>query len=236
MQSAGTLTFVTREQLVYDHLRQAIVRGQWGPDDPIVGSRVASQLGVSRITLANALKRLSGEGFVRLTPHKEAFVSPLSTEDVEEIYTMRAALEGEIVAFAARRVTAADLADLRAANRHVVMLATGDDVAAVRALDHAFHARLRAIANTPRLATAIGNLVDQCEYYRARLLDVRRLSMPSAEAHDRLLEALEARDSDSLRTLAREHVVAGMHSVLAVLEQDPHTPKAVHRNRRQIHD
>jgi DNA-binding GntR family transcriptional regulator len=225
MQPAGALAFRTREQLVYDHLRQAIVRGQWGPDDPIVGSRVAGQLGVSRITLANALKRLSGEGFVRLTPHKEAFVSALSTDDVEEIYTMRAALEGEIVAFAARRVTAADLAALRTANYDLARLATGHDVAAVRALDHAFHARLRTIANAPRLETAIGNLVDQCEYYRVRLLDLRRLSMPSAEAHDRLLQALEARDADHLRTLAREHVLAGMRSVLEVLAQSSRTPK-----------
>lgn len=219
MQSTLELAFRTREQLVYDHLRQAIVHGQWGPDDPIVASRIAGQLGVSRITIANALKRLAGEGFVRLTPHKEAFVAPLSSDDVEEIYTMRAALEGEIVVFAARCVTAADVAALRAANRELADRAAGDDVAAVRALDHAFHARLRAIAGKPRLATAIGNLVDQCEYYRARLLDVRRLSMPSAEAHERLLNALEARDADRLRALAREHVLGGMRSVLAALEQ-----------------
>ena len=63
MQSARvrSLEFRTREQLVYEFLRRAITEGRWGPNDPIVGSRVAEELGVSRITIANALKRLAAQ-------------------------------------------------------------------------------------------------------------------------------------------------------------------------------
>ncbi len=43
--------------------------------------------------------------------------------------------------------------------------------------------------------------------------------MPSASAHEALLEAIQARDGERLRALAREHVLAGMRSVLAVLDQ-----------------
>ena len=66
MQSARvrSLEFRTREQLVYEFLRRAITEGRWGPNDPIVGSRVAEELGVSRITIANALKRPRRRGAV----------------------------------------------------------------------------------------------------------------------------------------------------------------------------
>src|SRR5581483_10447244 len=117
------------EQLVYDFLRRAITEGRWGPDDPIIGSRVAAELGVSRITVANALKRLAGEGFVRLTPHKEAFVAPLDPAEIEEIYIMRAALEAEAASRAARRSTTAQLARLRTMNEQLRQVQHSADTA-----------------------------------------------------------------------------------------------------------
>ncbi len=122
--------FRTREQLVYDSLRRAITEGRWGPDDPIVGSRVADELGVSRITIANALKRLAGEGFVRLTPHKEAFVAPMDPREIEEIYVMRGALEAEAVFFACRRARPADVRELRRLNERIGKLGPNRDPSA----------------------------------------------------------------------------------------------------------
>lgn len=218
MRPVPTPVFQTREQLVYDYLRRAIVQGTWGPDDPIVTSRVAADLGVSRITIANALKRLAGEGFVRLTPHKEAFVARITADEVEEIYLMRAALEAEAAASACARATAADLAELHRLNQRLGSVERDSDVAVVRAADHAFHARLRAIAGMPRLAQTIANLADLCEYYRARLLDTSHLAVPTAAGHQELLQALEARDVERVRAFAREHVLRGMRTVLAALE------------------
>jgi len=72
----------TREQATYDAIRRAIIQGRWADSVPLVASRLAIELGVSRITVANAFKRLSGEGFVQLVPHKEAIVAPLDRTDI----------------------------------------------------------------------------------------------------------------------------------------------------------
>ncbi len=48
----------TREQATYESLRRAITEGRWGPDNPIVGSRIAGDLGVSRITVYNYLNAI----------------------------------------------------------------------------------------------------------------------------------------------------------------------------------
>jgi DNA-binding GntR family transcriptional regulator len=219
MQSTAPdpIQFRTREQVVYDHLRRAISEGRWGPDDPIVGSRVAEDLGVSRITVANALKRLAGEGFVRLTPHREAFVAPMSGAEIEELYVMRAALEAEAAFFAARNATPAEVAVLRQLNEQIGPAGRGG-VAAIRSADLAFHARVRALSGMPRLAASIGNLVDQGEYYRARLLDSRGILTPDPRVHDELLEALADNDAERARAYMREHVLRGLRSVLAALE------------------
>ncbi len=216
--ASNPLEFRTREQLVYDFLRRAITEGRWGPEDPIIGSRVAAELGVSRITIANALKRLAGEGFVRLTPHKEAVVAPLDPAEIEEIYVMRAALEAEAASNGARRATPEQLARLRAMNERLRQVEDSADTATLRRIDLALHAALRDLAGMPRLAATILNLVDQGEYYRARLLDVHHILRPTAQRHEALLAALEARDAARAHTLMYEHVVEGMRSVLDALD------------------
>lgn len=217
-RATGPIQFRTREQDVYDHLRRAITEGRWGPDDPIVGSRVAENLGVSRITVANALKRLAGEGFVRLTPHREAFVAPISPGEIEEIYVMRAALEAEAAAYAARKATPADVEDLRRFNGQIGQAHHPGDIRAIRVADLAFHARMRALSGMPRLVASIANLVDQGEYYRARLLDSRGILTPEPRVHEDLLDALAANDAERAGAYMREHVLRGMRSVLAALE------------------
>lgn len=222
MQSATKLTadFKTREQAVYEALRQAIIEGRWGPDEGLVVSRIALDLGVSRITVANALKRLAGEGFVDLTPHKEAVVNRLDPAEIREIYLMRAELSALAAREAASRMTPADLDALRRSNDDVARRegAAPSLVAALRAADRAFHRELQARAGMPRLAQTLENLADQCEYYRARLLDQGQLSVPRAVGHEPLLRALADGDGTTAGNLMREHVLGGMHVVLATLE------------------
>ena len=221
MQPLSIPEFRTREQLVYEYLRRAITEGRWGPDDPIVGSRAAEELGVSRITVANALKRLAGEGFVRLTPHKEAVVAPLKAGEIEELYVMRAALEAEATAFACRQATRDDVRELRALNERIG-LARAEGVAAVRAADLTLHRRVRDLAAKPLLNATIDTLVDRCEYYRARLLDARGVLTPDPRVHDELLAALEASDVERARAYTREHVLRGLRSLLAALAPKSH--------------
>lgn len=219
---ALTVEFKTREQATYEALRRAIIQGRWGQGEALVVSHLATELGVSRITVTNALKRLAGEGFVVLTPHKEAAVAPLEPKDIREIYLMRAELEALSAREAAHRVTKGDLDDLRALNDEIARLRAQPepDIRAIRAIDLAFHRRLRQIPDMPRLSQTLQNLADQCEGYRARLLDFRLLAMPTAERHLPIIAALEAHDSSLAAELMRVHVLEGMEAVLSTLSTD----------------
>lgn len=210
----------TREQAAYEALRQAVVEGRWGQGEPLVGSRVADEIGVSRITVANALKRLAGEGFVHLVPHKGAVVARLEPTEVREIYLMRAELEALAAQEAARRIRPDDLSALDAANHEIGRLgALRADIGMLRAADRAFHRQVHAIAGMPFLAETLRNLADQCEGYRARLLDQRPIFVPAPARHAPILNALAARDPAAAET-AREHVLNGMRAVLANLDDD----------------
>jgi DNA-binding GntR family transcriptional regulator len=223
MQPATELRaeFKTREQATYEALRRAIIQGRWSETDLLVVSRLATELGVSRITVANALKRLSGEGFVKLTPHKEAMVAPIESADIRQIYLMRAELEALSAREAAQRVEERDLIDLEALNREMGSLidAPEMDFRAIRAVDLAFHRRLREIAVMPRLAQTLENLADQCEGYRARLLDSNQIAMPSVDRHQPVIHALASHDSELAAVRMRFHVIEGMEAIFAMLER-----------------
>jgi DNA-binding GntR family transcriptional regulator len=223
MQSIGipdALDFKTREQAAYESIRRAIIQGRWGPDEPLVVSKISAELGVSRITVSNAVKRLAGEGFVRLTPHKEAVVARLDPAGVREIYLMRAELEALAATEATARITASALTEARRLNDVVRQWRAGlpDAIHALRAADRAFHRHVRGAADMPRLDELLENLADQCEYYRSRLLDPTRLAAPDPKAHDVLLDALAAHDGEAASKFMRDHIVFGMRTVLAALE------------------
>ncbi|CAN5490875.1 GntR family transcriptional regulator [soil metagenome] len=211
----------TREQVTYEVLRRAIVQGRWADNEPLVASRLATELGVSRITVANAFKRLSGEGFVKLVPHKEAIIAPLDRTDIRQIYLMRAELEALSASEAAGLVQRADLADLQNINTELGALerSPSRDVREMRAVDLAFHRRLRLVAGMPLLAATLDNLADRSEGYRARLLDSFQIAMPTTARHHPILTALAAQDAPAAGGLMRQHVLEGMEVIMTMLER-----------------
>ena len=74
-------------------LREAIISGRLKPGEPLVQSRLATQFGVSRAPLREALHRLEEEGFVKTVPYKGTAVAPLTHQNVAEIRSLRTMLE-----------------------------------------------------------------------------------------------------------------------------------------------
>lgn len=212
----------TREQAAYEALRSAITEGRFAEGEPLAGSRIATELGVSRITVANAFKRLSAEGFIKLVPHKEAIVAPLDRNDIRQIYLMRAELEALSAREAATRVTAADIAELRRINRELesAEAVTEPDMRQLRGIDIGFHRYLRRISGMPLLIASLDNLADQGEGYRARLLDTRFLVIPTAARHEPIIASLEHHDPGLAAEAMREHVFQGLDAFMELLDRD----------------
>jgi DNA-binding GntR family transcriptional regulator len=220
--------FKTREQAAYEGIRAAIVDGRLEQGTPVNVSRLAEEIGVSRITVGNALKRLSGEGFVLLRPHREAIIAPIDPTLIREIYLMRAELESLAGREEARLITEADFGDLIVINERIAAIRSAPvlDVRALRAADLAFHRRLRAIANMPLLSQTLENLADRCEAFRARLLDSRHRVLPAPYRHTAILEALEKRDPDAAAVAMRKHILDGMDAMLELLRDPERDPEA----------
>ena len=211
----------TREQAAYEVLRGAIIQGRWADNEPLVASRIATELGVSRITVANAFKRLSSEGFIKLVPHKEAVVAPLDRLDIRQVYLMRAELEALSARESALRVQLTDLVELRQLNDELSGLErlSDRDVRQMRAVDLVFHRRLRQVSGMSLLSSTLDNLADRSEGYRARTLDSNQMLMPTAERHLPILAAIEQRQPEVAAGHMRQHVLEGLDMIMAMLDR-----------------
>lgn len=213
--------FKTREQAAYEAIRAAIVDGRLEQGSLLNVSRLSDEIGVSRITVANALKRLSGEGFVQLRPHKEAIVVPLDPSLIREIYLMRSELEAIAGREVILHITEEDRADLLRLNDEIAAVWQEPelDVRALRAADLAFHRRLRAISRMELLCRTLENLADRCEGYRARLLDARHRVLPSPDRHIDILAAIAERDAEQTAFALRQHILNGMEALLEQIDE-----------------
>src|SRR5689334_5504165 len=74
-------------------IREAIIKGQFKPGERLKQSDLAEKLGVSRMPIREALRKLETEGLITLVPHKGAIVKTIKLEDIKEVYALRAQLE-----------------------------------------------------------------------------------------------------------------------------------------------
>jgi DNA-binding GntR family transcriptional regulator len=135
------------DTVVVPTLREAIVGNLLAPGSRLLEIQLAKQLGVSRTPVREAFAQLEREGLVTIVARVGVFVREVTTRDVDEIYTVRAALEGLAVALAAKNIDDIGRARL---NQAVETMRTKveavDPLAYVQELD-AFYAIVMSLAD-----------------------------------------------------------------------------------------
>src|SRR5271169_1698731 len=104
----------SKADAVYGELKEAILSGALEPGSLIDKARLCEKLGVSRFPVSAAVSRLAYDGLADVAPQHGSFVARLSLDDMRERLFIRSALEAEIAAEAAIRMTRADRQELAA--------------------------------------------------------------------------------------------------------------------------
>jgi GntR family transcriptional regulator, rspAB operon transcriptional repressor len=196
----------SKADAVYGELKEAILSGALEPGSLIDKAGLCEKLRVSRFPVSAAVSRLAYDRLVDVAPQHGSFVARISLNDVRERLFIRSALEGEIAAEAARRMTRADK-DILAANLTKEAAAvSAEDRAAFYALDVAFHRIL-----TARLSMARAD--DVLEALRVHLERARRLTMSppgrlsaTLNEHTAIVAAIEAGDAPAAREAMKRHL------------------------------
>jgi DNA-binding GntR family transcriptional regulator len=205
---------------VADKLRDQIIRGEIPEGAQLRQDAIATQYQVSRIPVREALRQLDAEGLISIVPNRGAIVPALSPADIEELFSIRALLEPEVLKLSIPRLTEEDFAQAAAVLRkYVGELRREDHVSAWGRLNWQFHSILYSRANQPRSMAIIRNVNNSGERYTRLQLYLTQGMKRANEEHHQMLELCRQRDVPAACDLLREHIRYAGESLKRVLEQ-----------------
>lgn len=200
----------------YDHLRAAILGGTFDEGSHLSEARLAETLGCSRTPVREALRRLSAEGLVEFLPNRGAHIVTWSTAELEDVFRMRALLEGHGASLAAKEMNQEGIDELiRIADRMDELVDEGRPAARdeLAQLDVLFHRTVLAGGNSKRLLQAHARVVQVPLHHRLmRLYDEPQLRQRMAH-HRELATAIGGGDAVWAEAVMRAHI----HSALNIL-------------------
>ncbi len=200
-------------------LRAAIVDGRFKPGDRLIEREMCKLLGVSRASLREALRQLEAEELVTIVPHRGPVVSEITVEEAEQLYDVRAMLEGLAARRFAETASDEDIAVLRQALRAFADVVRGkSSVPLLTAKAGFYEVLLERCGNriAGRILTQLNN--------RVGLLRSTSMSQKGRIRHTlaevtRIVDAIERRDPAGAWQATVEHVTRAAEVALKVLRQ-----------------
>jgi DNA-binding GntR family transcriptional regulator len=191
---------------VYHALREAITTNVLAESERISGYSLATKLKASRTPIREALRRLESERLVTAVSGAGFVVTRMTVEDIEEIYTLRVALEGCAASLAARYRTPGDLMFMESLHQAFLEAANTGDVRALAQLNTRFHDAICSAAKSVRLREMVRLLQESVRRLGPTTLESPERIRQSVAEHGDLLAAI--RDGDPVRaeTRARVHM------------------------------
>ena len=205
---------------VADKLRDQIIRGEIPEGAQLRQDAIATQYQVSRIPVREALRQLDAEGLIAIVPNRGAVVPALSPDDIEELFSIRALLEPEVLKLSIPHLTEENFSEADAVLRkYVSELRRDDHVSAWGRLNWQFHSILYSGANQPRFMAIIRNVNNSGERYTRLQLYLTHGMKLANEEHHQILELCRQRDVAGACKLLRQHIQYAGESLKEVLEQ-----------------
>lgn len=197
---------------VAEQLRSRILTHALAPGSWIDEQALATELGISRTPLREALKVLAAEGLVAMKLRRGAYVAEVSQRDLEDVYHLLGLLEGDAAAAFAAQASDAQLAELMAI--HAELEASVSDPDAFFAANEHFHVRLLELADNRWRQQMVADLRRVMKLNRHRSLLREGRIEASLREHRQLLAALQARDAARAQAAMSEHIARGQDAAI----------------------
>lgn len=206
----------TSSDYVYNQLRGMIIDKSLKPGQRLPEVKIATEMGVSRTPVREALRRLSAEGLVRVVPNSGARVSSPTASEMENAYAVREYLESLSVNLACKNGI-----DRRTMERLEEILTEEENAFNERDLDafldgnNSFHRLLAEASRNSVLSEYVDNIMLRTNVYILFYDPFDEQENFSTEEHRAILRAIAKRDIDGAERLIKEHLQHS-HKALAI--------------------
>jgi DNA-binding GntR family transcriptional regulator len=206
---------------VTDRIRDAILNGEFVPNQRLVEADLSEQFAASRAAVRSALLELTHEGLVERMQNRGARVRAISLDEAIEICEVRMALEGLCAAKAAERVTDSESEELASIGESMRSAISAGDVLGYSRLNERLHSRIREISAQRTATDVLERLRAQSVRHQFKLAMQPGRPGVSLPEHLAIIDAIRARDQSAAELAARAHLHSVIHA-LADAGQDRH--------------
>ncbi len=198
--------YLPLRDVVFNTLREAILRGDLKPGERLMELQLAAQLGVSRTPIREAIRMLEQEGLAVTMPRKGAEVAKMTLKGMEDVLEIRAALDELASQLACERITEEQLTCLEERKIAFERSLKSGNVKAIAEADVNFHDVIYEATGNPKLVNMLNNLREQIYRYRIEYLKNADNYPTLIREHEAIYQSLLNRNKEEARLSIGEHV------------------------------
>ncbi len=201
-------------------MRSAIFDGRYKPGEWLRQERIAQDLGVSQMPVREALKELAAEGLIEHVPYRGARVIAFSVDDVLDLYTHRAFLEGRAAFVSAEVISAEEFAEVKALQLEIEKYSAPESVIKYRELNRKLHQLIYTVSKREYLIRTLSQM--WAAFPTMLIANFAATAVHPLPDHDpfdiiehrAIVSALEAHNSQAAEKAMKDHILAtGMQLV-----------------------
>ncbi len=198
--------YLPLRDVVFNTLREAILRGDLKPGERLMELQLAAKLGVSRTPIRGAIRMLEQEGLAVTIPRKGAEVAKMTEKDMEDVLQVREALDELAASVACEQISEEQLAVLRRTMHEFEESTKTRDLKRIAEADVRFHDIIYQATGNPRLVSMLSNLGEQMYRYRVEYLKEEKNYPVLIREHALIVEGLTVKDKKKVTDTMHTHV------------------------------
>lgn len=207
--------YLPLREVVFNTLRDDILRGELEPGERLMEIHLAEKLGVSRTPVREAIRKLELEGLVKMIPRRGAVVASITISDLEDVLEVRKVLEQLTVKLACEKITDEEIALLKKYHEEFAKAINTNDLTSLAEKDVSFHDVIYNASRNNRLIQILNNLREQMYRYRLEYIKNEDKRKKVVEEHAEIIKAIENKDVDVAKEYIRAHINNQEATILA---------------------
>jgi DNA-binding GntR family transcriptional regulator len=214
-------------QKVYRVLKTEIVKGFLEPGTKLFEDKIATQMGVSRTPIREAIQKLAAEELIKIAPNQTLIVTEISLEDIKEVLQIRGVLEGLAARVAAKKITRQGIDELEEIFTQMDLYVTKKDLTSYCKVDDEFHNLILNVCGNKWIINIRDNLGNFIYRYRIRSLSIPGRLKYSLEEHRKIKESLKKHNSEDADRLSQIHMENTVINILKNVAKEKDRDKNV---------
>lgn len=198
--------YLPLRDVVFNTLRQAILKNELAPGERLMEIQLAERLGVSRTPIREAIRKLELEGLVLMIPRKGAEVAKISEKSLRDVLEVRRSLEELAIELACQRIAESEVGQLEDAQIAFREAVNKGDAMAIAESDESYHDIIYYGTGNERLVQILNNLREQMYRYRLEYIKDADKRQVLLVEHEKILRAIKSRHVAEAKEAMREHI------------------------------